>query len=566
VRDGSWLGDCMDNTTLMMQPSAEEAQPPAADMKAPRLVSRQSESLLQVVDVAAVEELPHPFLNGTPRPQLLDWVKMILLLPLALVRVILIVAMVLIAAPFAYLALCGYDPGPDPLLPNPLPCWRKALFLPIRFATRGMLFCFGYMWIPVKGRKAPATEAPLLVPNHLGAIEPFYLMCRYGVSHVAKADTINTPIMGVLAKGMLQIFVRRSADDKPTPGDGTLAARDTAAAIEKRAQNMGAGGYPTLALYPEATTTNGRCLLNFKTGAFRPGCPVQPCIIKHPYCWFDPTMSEGKTYYYWRLLTQCYNTMTVEFLPTIVPTAEEQHDAVLFATLVRREMAEASGLQLTDHALADFFLMKDAKKAGLRGSAAVNVAIDTPVGKLKDATQLSEADIKFYMKRFADADTTKTGMVQLADFEQALQVEPGNDYVRELFELFDQDDNGALHWAEFVSALLYINAKVSASETARLAFSLFDTNEDGKVQRADIEQAAEKFNLAGAFATEGMQQLFEEMDSAKRGYVEVEQAVQWVEEHPEAMTQTRKTALLQQSAPALVRDRAAAAAAKPRSV
>ena len=63
--------------------------------------------------------------------------------------------------------------------------------------------------------------------------------------------------------------------------------------------------------------------------------------------------------------------------------------------------------------------MKDAQKAGLRGHVATNVAIDTPVGKLKDATQLSETDLRFYMKRFGEADTTKTGMLRLADFEKA---------------------------------------------------------------------------------------------------------------------------------------------------
>ena len=39
--------------------------------------------------------------------------------------------------------------------------------------------------------------------------------------------------------------------------------------------------------------------------------------------------------------------------------------------------------------------------AGLRGSAAVDVAMDTPVGKLRDATHLTETDLKFYMQRFA---------------------------------------------------------------------------------------------------------------------------------------------------------------------
>jgi Ca2+-binding EF-hand superfamily protein len=288
---------------------------------------------------------------------------------------------------------------------------------------------------------------------------------------------------------------------------------------------------------------------------------VQPVVIKQPYCWFDPSMSEGKMYYFWRMLTQFYNTMTVEFLPPIVPTEAEKQDAGMFAARVRGAMSAASGLPQTEHALADFFLMKDAQRAGMRRSAAANVAIDTPVGKLKNATHLSEPDLKFYMQRFAAADTTKTGMLQLADFEKAMQVEAGNDYVRELFELFDQDSDGVLRYAEFVSGLLYINTKVSAAETARLAFSLFDKDGDGKVHRADLDQAVETHNLAGVFTPERMAQLFEEMDSTKRGYVEVEQAVRWVEEHPDAMTDKHKTALLQQSAPVLVEQRAAAAAA-----
>ena len=81
--------------------------------------------------------------------------------------------------------------------------------------------------------------------------------------------------------------------------------------------------------------------------------------------------------------------------------------------------------------------------------------------------------------------------------------------------------------------------------------------------RADLEQAAEvQQNLDGVFTPERMVQLFEEMDTEKRGYIEVEQAVRWIEEHPDAMKDKHKTALLQQSAPALVEQRAAAAEAR----
>ena len=56
--------------------------------------------------------------------------------------------------------------------------------------------------------------------------------------------------------------------------------------------------------------------------------------------------------------------MTVEFLPPVVPTEEEKQDAHKFAARVRSVMAEASGLPQTEHALADFFLMKSAQKFG----------------------------------------------------------------------------------------------------------------------------------------------------------------------------------------------------------
>jgi len=34
---------------------------------------------------------------------------------------------------------------------------------------------------------------------------------------------------------------------------------------------------------------------------------------------FDPSLTAGCKYYYWRLLTQFYNPMTVTFLPVVTP-------------------------------------------------------------------------------------------------------------------------------------------------------------------------------------------------------------------------------------------------------
>lgn len=63
-------------------------------------------------------------------------------------------------------------------------------------------------------------------------------------------------------------------------------------------------------------------------------------------------------------------------------------------------------------------------------------AIDTPLGELSNLLKLNEQELKFYMQRFAKIDSNKDGRVDLAGFEEGLQTQPGNDYVRQLFEMF----------------------------------------------------------------------------------------------------------------------------------
>ena len=506
----------------------------------------QSSSLITVED-AQVPSRVNPFINTTPgAPSACEWVKIALLLPLAIVRVLLALVFIVIGAPFAYLSLVGYDPGPDPSLPVPLSCWRKALYLPMRLAVRGILACLGFMWVSVKGNKVPSSEAPLLLPNHMGFVEPLYLMCRYGVSHVAKAETKSIPVVGALGRAVQQVYVRRSSATAPVPG--THTAREVRDVIGARGANMGANGYPTLCLYPEATTTNGQSLIHFKLGAFHPGVPVQPCVVRHSHCHFDPSMTEGRVYFALRMLTQFWNALSIEFLPVVVPTPEEKQDPVLFAARVRQLMAEALRVPLTEHALSDFFLLSTAKKGGVRPETAATLAIDTPVSKLKQMMSLTEADLTFYMQRFTAADTSKNGALTLSEFETALDAAPEDcEYVAKLFAMFDQDGDNALKYAEFVAGLLYINAKIDSATTAKLAFQLFDKDGDGKVYRTSLSRAVEEHKLE-TIDQPTIDQLFLDMDPSNQGWVSEAQAVSFVQAHPEVLSGPRKTALLQRFA------------------
>ena len=358
-------------------------------------------------------------------------------------------------------------PRPSRATSHGLSCWRRALYLPMRLAVRGVLFCLGFMWVSVKGDKAPSSEAPLLLPNHLGFVEPLYLMCRYGASHVAKAETKSIPVIGALSTAVQQVFVRRSSA-AATAIPGTHTAREVRDVIGARGANMGANAYPTLCLYPEATTTNGQSLIHFKLGAFHPGVPVQPCVIRHSHCHFDPSLTEGTSFYALKMLTQFWNSMSIEFLPVVEPTDEMKADPVLFAAHVRQLMAQALSVPQTEHALADFFLLSTAKKGGEQPLTAANLAIDTPVSKLKQMLSLSETDLTFYMGRFTKADVNKTGALwptvlsktcntvllngtvsnkliygpgalTLNEFETALDASAEElPYVGRLFEMFDQ--------------------------------------------------------------------------------------------------------------------------------
>ena len=55
--------------------------------------------------------------------------------------------------------------------------------------------------------------------------------------------------------------------------------------VRQRMADMAAGRLPPhsrpLLLFPEGTTTNGRFLLPFKTGAFLAGQPLQPVVLRY---------------------------------------------------------------------------------------------------------------------------------------------------------------------------------------------------------------------------------------------------------------------------------------------
>lgn len=164
------------------------------------------------------------------------------------------------------------------------------------------------------------------------------------------------PFVGKIAVAMQYLFItRKGSMDSANKYTLMMAPQE---AVIKRANT---GGFPLLALAPEATTKPKECLLKFRKGAFVPGKPVTPILFKYPckhfHCgWGLPSST---LFHVWRLLSQFVNHCEIEILPTYYPTGEEKSDPILYAENVRSKMANELSVPLVDQGIREEHLLKE---------------------------------------------------------------------------------------------------------------------------------------------------------------------------------------------------------------
>ncbi|XP_017463955.1 PREDICTED: lysophosphatidylcholine acyltransferase-like, partial [Rhagoletis zephyria] len=110
--------------------------------------------------------------------------------------------------------------------------------------------------------------------------------------------------------------------------------------------------WPQVVIFSEGTCTNRKALIKFKPGAFYPGVPVQPVLLKYPnkydsftWTWDGP----GVLKLLWLTMAQFYSRCEIEFLPVYTPSEEEKADANLYAQNVRDVMAKALGVPTSEY-------------------------------------------------------------------------------------------------------------------------------------------------------------------------------------------------------------------------
>ncbi|XP_058105606.1 lysophospholipid acyltransferase LPEAT2 isoform X3 [Magnolia sinica] len=151
---------------------------------------------------------PHPidpFRNHTPSINgFYEFLKIVICIPVALVRLTLFGLSLLVGFLATKLALYGWKDKH-----NPMPKWRCRLMWVTRICSRCILFCFGYHWIKRVGRPASRETAPIVVCNHVSYIEPIFFFYELFPTIVASESHDAIPFVGTIIRAMQVIYVNR---------------------------------------------------------------------------------------------------------------------------------------------------------------------------------------------------------------------------------------------------------------------------------------------------------------------------------------------------------------------
>ncbi|XP_077063492.1 lysophosphatidylcholine acyltransferase 1 [Siphateles boraxobius] len=462
-------------------------------------------------------ELPPPFRNPfvhdlrfTPVQKLQIGLMTVTVFP---IRLFIAAFMMLLAWPFAFIASVGRSETTV----EPQCLWRKVVDLVLKTIMRVMWFAGGFHWISVKGRRALPAEAPILTlgphSSYFDAIPVTMTMA----SIVMKAESKDIPVWGTLIKFIRPVFVSRSDQD---------SRRKTVEEIKRRAHS--GGEWPQIMIFPEGTCTNRSCLITFKPGAFIPAVPVQPVVIRYPnqldtitWTWQGP----GAFKILWLTLCQFHNEFQIEYLPIYSPSEEEKNNPALFANNVRRLMAKALQVPVTDYSF------EDCQLAMAEGQ--IKLPVDTCLlefAKLVRSLGLKRENSEKLLQDYGNrAHKLQGERLSLEDFAEFLDL-PVSDVLRDMFALFDEHEDNSVDVREFVIAFSVVCRPAKTIETIRLAFKMFEAEEDGAITENELMCVLRTALGVGKLK---VRSLFRAIDDEDTGKITFESFREFAEEHPE---------------------------------
>ncbi|XP_051026521.1 lysophosphatidylcholine acyltransferase 2B-like [Acomys russatus] len=379
---------------------------------------------------------------------------------------------------------------------EPMKSWRKHLMKPALLFLFHVTFFFAGFLVKVKGKKASREEAPIFVAApHSTFFDAIAVVVAGLPSVVSASQNVRIPLVGKCLLATQPVLVKREDPDSRKRTRNEILSR----VVSKKK-------WPQILIFPEGLCTNRSCLVTFKLGAFSPGVPVQPVLLRYPNRLDTVTWTwQGFTSFQACMLTlsQPFTRVEVEFMPVHIPSEEEKRDPILFANAVRVTMANALRLPITDHTFEDCRLMISA--------GALRLPMETGLvefTKISHKLKLDWDNIHTHLDEYAAvAVSSKGGKMGIEEFSSYLKL-PISEPLRQLFALFDRNQDGTIDFREYVIGLTVLCNPANTEKILQMSFKLFDLDEDGYI----IEQELTTI-LRAAFGVPDLDvsRLFQEM-------------------------------------------------------
>eukprot|EP00835_Amoeboradix_gromovi_P001406 NODE_63_length_25098_cov_0.440498.p10 type:complete len:314 gc:universal NODE_63_length_25098_cov_0.440498:6678-5737(-) len=207
-------------------------------------------------------------------------------------------------------------------LPMKYNSWSHVLFTKTcKWSARFLLFICGFYKLNILDKRNGKETSRLIISNHVSLFDFLIIVAVHDEvpSFIGRSQISKIPFFGRVANQLNCLY---------TNGESNGVSKS----LSKSLNNPG----PPVAVFPEATTTNGYFVISFKTGAFVPGVAVLPMTFSYPYNYFSPAFDslEWKSWLF-RILTEFYHSCTVTIYPLYYPDDHEKSDPVFYAENVQ---------------------------------------------------------------------------------------------------------------------------------------------------------------------------------------------------------------------------------------
>ncbi|XP_054286952.1 lysophosphatidylcholine acyltransferase-like isoform X2 [Macrosteles quadrilineatus] len=404
------------------------------------------------------KDLLNPFVHHLELTTTYEKIKAGILTVVVLpVRLAIIAGLLILAWLLACIGLFGLSE--KDLQERPISPWRRKIRDLVTWLGCWTYYAGG-MRYSVRGRQAPRHEAPILV------IAPHSTFFDAGICYVtgfpsiiARRESGLHPFMGKLINFTQPVYVWR---DDPHSRQKTIQQ-----IIDRATSPL---DWSQMLIFPEGTCTNRSCLITFKPGAFYPGVPVQPVILRYPnkldtvtWTWQGP----GALKLMWLTLVQPHSNCEIEFLPVYKPSEAERRDPKLYAENVRQLMARALGVPTVEYTYDDCQLVAKASELQIPRSSSVLRIVKSRIRLGLTRNQKEEKLVS------DDPDLLKGDeRVDCSTFAERLGVSPTDPALKDLFALLSPDDKNQVDFAEYLLAVLMVERSTTQSEMISLAFEL----------------------------------------------------------------------------------------------